>query len=337
MQTRRQFISGSISDTDSLSLAKPSDSLLITASRSAMAGEFEIDLNANQYPQGMECSLDALDEVTRLDEKLSFFRPNSVTSYLNVVAKTEAVEVDDEVFGFVRECVVLWRETGGAFDITAAPLWETWGFARRDGRLPSDTEISNALDAVCCGAIELDESAKTIRFRDERLRLNFGAVGKGFAIDAAGRTLLAGGIDDFLIHGSFSSILANGTQHNTNNESGWQVGIAHPLKRGQRLREIRLHNVAVGTSGTQQQFFVHRGKRYGHIIDPRTGQPSDSLIGVTVIAPTAMLADALSTAFFVMGPDATIEYCENHENIKALITIPVKKGGGYEIVEVGEI
>ena len=320
-----------------LPLEEPGEALLISASRKAMAGEFEIDLNAGQYPQGTERALDALDEITRLEEKLSFFRPNSMVSYLNAVAAAEPVAIDDELFQLLDACLELWHATNGAFDVTATPLWETWGFARRDGRLPSEAEIAAARESVGCDALKIDKSAQTVRFLKPGLRLNFGAAGKGYALDMAARSLRDGGIDDFLMHGGLSSVLACGTQKNDSGTAGWRVGVAHPMRRGQRLRELRLIDRAVGTSGTQQQFFHHRGKRYGHILDPRTGWPADKLLGVTVLAPSALLADALSTAFFVMGPEAALAYCAAHEEIAALLTVPVRRGCGYEILEAGEI
>ncbi|MDR0326713.1 MAG: FAD:protein FMN transferase, partial [Planctomycetaceae bacterium] len=102
----------------------------------------------------------------------------------------------------------------------------------------------------------------------------------------------------------------------------WRIGIAHPLRPGQRLRELTLNNVAVSTSDSQKQFFRHGGRRYSHLIDPRTGQPAEGVLSATVLAPTATLAELLSTAFFVLGAEKTADYCSHHPEISAVLAIP---------------
>ena len=103
---------------------------------------------------------------------------------------------------------------------------------------------------------------------------------------------------------------------------GWTIGISHPIRQGRRFAEVRLTHEALGTSGSQHQFFIHQGKRYSHIIDPRSGRPAEGVLMATVIAPTAALADALSTAFFVLRPEQTAEYCRHHPGIAALLVLP---------------
>jgi thiamine biosynthesis lipoprotein len=102
----------------------------------------------------------------------------------------------------------------------------------------------------------------------------------------------------------------------------WQIGIAHPLRAGQRLRELTLNNVAVSTSGSQKQFFRFGNRRYSHLIDPRSGQPAEGIFSATVLAPTAVLAELLSTAFFILGAEKTADYCSHHPEIAAVLTIP---------------
>jgi len=183
--------------------------------------------------------------------------------------------------------------------------------------------------------------------------LNLGAIGKGYALDRAADALTAGGVGDFLIHGGNSSVLARGGRISdfrfqisnledtvrANSEicnlkseiASWSVALRHPLKPDVRLAEFTLANQALGTSGSGTQFFHHQGKRYGHIIDPRSGWPAEQVLSATVIAPTAERADALSTAFYVMGLAAAAAYCERHPDVSALLVTQSKAAGGIEL------
>ena len=302
-------------------------SALLTVSREAMNAGFEVVFQRGRYPQGTEAALDALDEVERLEQVLSVFRFDSRVQYINLTAYEDPVPVDDELFGLIEQCQQLAAEMGGAVDITSGPLWKTWGFARRNGQVPSEAELQAALEKVDYRLIELDRAAKTVRLRKSGVELNFGCVGKGFALDVASEKLKSHHVDRFLLHGGMSSVLAVG--------SDWTVGVAHPMLLGKRLAEISLTDEAIGTSGSQQQFFRHRGRRYSHIIDPRTGQPAEGVLSVTVVAPTATLAELLSTAFFVMGPEKIDDYCSRNTNIAAVCVLPSTKGGGFTVRPFG--
>jgi thiamine biosynthesis lipoprotein len=150
--------------------------------------------------------------------------------------------------------------------------------------------------------------------------MNLGAIGKGYALDRAAEVLQDAGVEDFLLHGGRSSVLARGSNAAAElGAGGWTVSLEDPLRPGRTLAEFTLRNAALGTSGTAAQFFRHGGRRYGHILDPRCGQPAEGMFSATVVAPTAAEADALSTAFYVLGPDRTAEYCGRHPGIAALL------------------
>jgi thiamine biosynthesis lipoprotein len=195
------------------------------------------------------------------------------------------------------------------------------------------------LQLVSSQQLELDPQAGSVRLLHRGMALNFGAIGKGYALDRAAEALDAGGLHDFLIHGGNSSVLARGGRE-ANAECGirsaefedehsafrtphsafWTVALRHPRRPDVRRAEFVLCNQALGTSGSGTQFFHHQGQRYGHIIDPRTGWPADKVLSATVIAPTAEQADALSTALYVMGLDRAREFCAAHSEISALLT-----------------
>lgn len=308
-------------------------SYLVSVSRSAMACQFELVFNAGQYPNDTEAAVKALDLVEELESQLSYFRPTSQISRLNMLAADAPVEVDRELFDLVALALDLADQTRGALDITSAPLWEAWGFARRGGRTPSHAELSDALRHVGSHLVELDPVGRTIRFKSPGVRLSLGSLGKGYALDRAAEVLAASGIADFVFHGGQSSVLARGSERSERPEAGpsigWTVGVRHPLRLDQRIGEIRLRDRGLGTSGSTFQYFRRGGRRYGHILDPRSGMPADRVLAATVVAPSATLADALSTAFFVMGPEETAEYCAARPEIAALLVCPAKGGRGF--------
>ena len=302
---------------------------LLAVSRQAMAGEFEVSFDKTLYPWGTEIAIAALDEVQRLERKLSVFLPDSQVSYINKVAAFDPVPLDDELFELIRFCLDLSEQTGGAIDITSTPLWKLWGFADKKVRVPTASEIANALETVGSRFVELDDATRTIRFTRAGVQLNFGCVGKGLALDAASRVLENAEMRDFQIHGGLSSVLTRGNFRQ--NEPGWTLGVAHPVYPGQRLAEIRLVDESLGTSGSQKQFFLHQNRRYGHILDPRTGYPSEQTLMVTVVARSAMLADALSTAFYVMQPAEVEAYCTAHPDISTLLVLASEKSPQFEV------
>jgi thiamine biosynthesis lipoprotein len=142
-----------------------------------------------------------------------------------------------------------------------------------------------------------------VRFLRPGVEINPGAIGKGWAIDRAVESLAAAGVASVLVHGGQSSVRARGTQGPAvEGRHGWRVGLRHPLRPGRRLATITLDDRALGTSGSGTQFFIDRGRRVGHILDPRTGLPAEGVISATVLAESAADADALATALYVLGP-----------------------------------
>jgi FAD:protein FMN transferase len=334
-----------------------------------MAGEFEVCLNAGQYASGAEVAFAALDLLGPLEEQMSVFRPESEISRINLLAAEQPVEVEPRLFGLLEWAMQLHRETHGAYDITAGPLWEAWGFARRAGAVPSAEQLAEARSRVGGHFVELDSQHRTIRFLRPGVKINLGSIGKGYAVDRCAERMRAAGIGDFLLHGGRSSVLARGSrglgqvgclpgrpdgqsavqpdcpsapQCNAAGPSlaplaapGWTVGIRDPLHPDRRLGAVCLRDRALGTSGSQFQSFRHQGRRYGHILDPRTGWPAEGVLSATVLAPTASAADALSTAFFVLGPRAALEYCRHHSHIAAVLVCPSERAPGWEIHSAG--
>ncbi len=292
-----------------------------------MAGEFEVCFPAEDWPQGTQLAMDALDVVEELESQLSFFRPDSQISRINALAADGPVEVEPWLFELLALAMRVYEESEGAYDITATPLWEAWGFARRAGRMPSEAELAEARRNVGGHLVELDPARHTIRFRRPGVRISLGSLGKGCALDRCRQRLAGSGMGDFLLHGDQSSVLAQGP--------AWEVGLRSPDPPERRLGVIRLLDRALGTSGVQFQSFRHQGRRYGHLMDPRTGWPAEGVLSTTVVAPTATLADALSTALFVMGPAQALDYCRSHPEIGVIVVGPGPYSGDIEVQVAG--
>ena len=339
--TRREFLQGKAA-ADALadvgrSGASPSelpeprgDAYLVKVARRAMACQFEVFLNAGQYAFDTQTALAALDLVDRLEDQLSVYREHSEISRLNRRADDEAMAVEPRLFALLEKALQIHAETAGAYDITAGPLSRVWGFMHRAGAIPTPEALAAARQCVGSQWVRLDPDAVTARFMKEGIEINLGSIGKGYALDRCAEVLEAAGIHDFLLHGGNSSVLARGTHGGLASEQGWRVGVRNPLRPDRRFGELLLHDRALATSGSGTQFFMHDGRRYGHILDPRSGWPADGVLTTSVLAPTAAEADALSTAFYVMGPSVTQQYCQHHEYVSAVMLCPGKRAGSIE-------
>jgi FAD:protein FMN transferase len=301
---------------------------LVSYGRRAMACEWEVLLNYHEQALGTPPALAALDLIEELEAQLSVFRETTEISLLNKLAAKQPVEVEARLFQLLLQAAMIWQETEGAFDITSGPLTKVWGFYLRQGRLPSNDEIHDALSKVGMPHVVLDPNTRTVRFSKPGIELNLGSIGKGYALDRCAELFATANVPNFLLHGGNSSLLARGGQ---GQGDCWWIGIRDPLRSERRLFEVAVRNRAIGTSGAAVQFFVHRGKRYGHILDPRNGWPANQMLSVTVLAPTAALADALATAFYVLGPAGTRQYVAEHPDVAAMLFIGGEKSGTWDV------
>lgn len=370
---RREFFSGkaaaeTLADAITSHAVQPSakspdiDPPIVHVTRRAMATDFELQFPDDPKRNYTELALEAFDELERVEQQLSFFRPTSDVSRINLLGDKQPVEVEAGLFELLALGMELFRETGGAWDMTSTPLWQVWGFAKRKGRIPTATEIDEAMSRVGTQHIELDAARRTVFFRQPGIKLSFGSVGKGYALDRCAALLIAGGLSNFLLHAGQSSILARGGMEKgtgaffSANSAGqaetlaikstfaaeknahvpffWPIGLPDPMARKRRIGEIALGDRALGTSSSRFQSFRHEGKLYGHILDPRTGRPAERVLSATALAPLATLADALSTAFYVLGPEGTREYCVRHPEISAILLIPSANAAGCDVAAV---
>ncbi|TWU28578.1 FAD:protein FMN transferase [Bythopirellula polymerisocia] len=299
----------------------PSDPAMhVRASRRAMACEFAV-----QYHQAdrkvANAFMDAFDLIEAVEDQLTIYRPESTVIDINKQAANGPVEVDPDLLGLLEQCMCLFQETNGAFDITSTPLSRVWGFLKRTGQIPNEEELAEALSHVDTSKIELSGQEKTIQFLQPGIEINFNSIGKGYALDRVAQFLDEQGASDYLWHGGSSSILARGCNRASLDEY-WTIGLRHPLEPHRHIAEFHLRNRSLGTAGGATQYFEAAGKKFGHILDPRTGWPAEGIFTATVLAPTAAEADALATAFYVSGVEGAAEYCANHAEVGAVLVCP---------------
>jgi thiamine biosynthesis lipoprotein len=289
-----------------------------------MACEFSVILNPGNR-DSLQPAGDVLELIHEIESWLSVYRATSLISMVNRQAAAEAVHVQRPLFDVLQKSVELHQQTGGAFDVATGALIGLWRQCRSEQRVPEPAEVEQVLASCGSQHLLLDESTVSVRFAADGLQLDPGAIGKGYALDQSCNWLQAtdGAPDSFLLHGGHSSLLARGKH---NGLSGWPVGIGNPLLTQKRLGTVLLKNQAMSTSGSNIQFFRHQGQRYGHILDPTTGWPVEGMLSVTVLADSAAVADALSTAFFVLGVENALKCCDNLENVGAIL-IPFPEGG----------
>ncbi|MEQ9410216.1 MAG: FAD:protein FMN transferase [Fuerstiella sp.] len=329
-KTRRDFLTPGAGDQTAAvggldaRLEPPVGGSTIRVATRAMACEFSVIMNPGAHEQVTAVG-DVLEMIHTIEGWLSVYRPNSEISRVNRLGATEPVRVERPLFELLQTAQRLSDQTDGAFDMAAGAQISLWRRCRAEDRIPSQAERDEAVCHSGARHVRLDDSSNSVSFDIAGLQLDPGAIGKGYALDEAASWLqkLDHGPDAFLVHGGHSSLVARGEHHG---QPGWPVGIGNPLFTKRRLGTVLLSNSAMSTSGSNIQFFRHQGRRYGHILDPRTASPVDGMLSVTVFAESAAIADALSTAFFVLGVEKAKKCCDNLSGVGAIL-IPFPERG----------
>jgi FAD:protein FMN transferase len=313
-----EYEASGVSRRDLLTLTPPPSAARsdywIRIHRTAMACRFEVTL-ASGDERHLGAAHAALDEVDRIEDALTWFRPASALSVLNRTAAAEPVKVHEDLFGLLGLARDLHGRTEGAFDVTSAPLSRCWGFMRREGRLPARREIAAARASVGMDGVTLDAARRTVHFLRPGMELNLGSIGKGYALQRIAALLAARGVRHALLSAGGSSVVALGGRG-----AGWTVDLRSRQAGRDRLARLHLRNAALATSGAGEQSFEVDGTRYGHVIDPRTGWPASGVLSASVVTSDGATADALATAFLVGGVDLARRYCAAHAGTLAFVT-----------------
>lgn len=256
-------------------------------------------------------SVIAFTEIRRIEGLLSKYIPESEVSKLNQLG---ALKVSPETFFVIKKSKEFAKASSGAFDITAARLVDLWGFTDQKYRLPQEQEIQQVLKLIGSDNIILQNRDNVVKFTLPRVKIDLGAIAKGYALDCAVAKLKEKGIDSCLIN-------AGGQVFCLGNKYGkpWKIAIKDP-RSDAVINVLKLSDQSASTSGDYEQFFIKDNKRYSHIFDPRTGNPADSgLASVTVVAPDGLTADALSTAIFVLGKEKGMELAKKFPQVKVYL------------------
>ena len=283
-------------------------------SHKAMATTFEIFIVHADSQYAAQAARAAFDELDQLEAELSRFIENSDISRINNLTANQPLLIGLSAFECLQLSVRICAETNGAFDITIGSLMDCWVGGDKAGRSPSKERLNIARQQTGLHLIELDEAQHTVTLQTSPIQADLGGIGKGYAIDQMAGLLRDWSIDSVLIHGGYSSVLALGAPPGT---KGWPITLSNPGNHKQILAYISLRDRALSGSGLQ------KGR---HIIDPRSGQPVDGKIATWACAPTAVTADALSTAFMVMSPDEVRQYCLHHSDTLAMILVKQQNG-----------
>ena len=238
----------------------------------------------------------AFAEIKRIEDLLSKYKQDSEISRLNRLGK---LNVSSDTLYIIKDAKKFWLASDGAFDVTVGPLMDIWGFTDKVCKLPNKSKVTETLKLVGFDKVVIEETNRQIKFRLAGMKVDLGAIAKGYSVDCAVKKLKEAGINSCLIN-------AGGDIYCLGDKFGkpWNVAIQNP--RGKDvITYLQLKDKAVATSGDYEQYFIKRHKRYAHIFNPKTGYPADSgVISATVIASDCTTADALATSIFVLGKQA---------------------------------
>jgi thiamine biosynthesis lipoprotein len=291
-----------------------------------MATRFELLLYGDDATYLRAAGEEALDEIERLEEQLSFYRASSEISDLNARAAREPVPVDPRLFRLLQRAKALSEATEGAFDVTVGPLMRCWGFIGGTGRLPDPDELAAARAVVGMRRVELDEDACTVRFLAAGVTLDLGGIGKGHALERAACLLTEAGITSALLHGGTSTVVAIGAPPG---EAHWSVAFQHPRDPDQQVAVVTLRDEALSVSAAHGKAFEADGRLLGHVIDPRTGQPVAGAQLAAVAMTSATDSDALSTALLTLGETWLSRFRERWPEARAWVVgecVPTASG-----------
>lgn len=301
----------------------------------AMGTVFEFTLYTRPGDAGTDeigrIAEEAFVAVDELDARLSTWRGDSLVTYVNQHAAFGPVPVSADLIELINYCKNINEQTKGAFDPTVGPLLEIWGFHKKKNQIPDKIQIRIALSRVGLAEVLVDKKERTVHLGLEGMRLDFGAVGKGLALDVAAGVLREHGVTSALLNAGTSTVLALGVPPG---EPGWKVRVRDPYDKEKWLDEVVLRDEALSTSGSYEKFVEVDGKKYCHIFDPKTGQPVEDMLSATAIARDGKESDALSTAFFVLGVEKTRAYCRNHDGVRAILG-PMAEPGAVRAVRIG--
>lgn len=280
-----------------------------------MGSRFDITVVANDSTTANYYIDLAVAEITRIERLISSWDDNSQTAEINRNAGVREVKVDRELIELIQRAIVISKLTDGAFDISYASMDKIWRFDGTMTEMPSAEEIKASVAKVGFKNIIVNKEQSTVFLKLSGMKIGFGAIGKGYAADKAKALLLGKGVSGGIIN-------ASGDMNTWGKQAKgeeWKIAITNPMDKNKVFAILPLQEGAVVTSGNYEKFVSFEGKRYTHIIDPRSGYPSSGIISASVFAPSAELADALATSVFVMGIEVGLNRINQLPKVECII------------------
>lgn len=293
----------------------PAQDDLSRQSRIVMGSAAEIQVYHSDRTVAERAVNAALDEMQRVDRLLSHYRQDSELSRMNREAAKAPFPASRELYEFVKRCRAYFDETAGTFDPTVGPLVRAWGFFTLRPARPSAQDAAAARARSGFDKVHLDDDSRSVTYAVDGVELDPGGIGKGYAVDRAAVVLRQFGISSALISAGGSTLLALG---HPPDRDGWIAGITDPATPSRLLRTVMLRDNALSTSGISEKRVQIDGQVYGHIIDPRTGEPGKAMCQVTLLAATATDSDALVKAAFLLPRASVVRMFGRPQGVHAL-------------------
>ncbi|MGM9477204.1 FAD:protein FMN transferase [Pedobacter sp. GSP4] len=281
-----------------------------------MGNRFEFTVIAEHEQEGNVAIDAAIDEVRRIEYLLTTFSDLSQTSLINEHAGLSPVKVDEEVINLLERSIRISEITDGAFDITYGSIDKRlWNFDQNMTSLPDEATALKSVGLIDYRNVVLNRDKSTVFLKSKGMRIGFGGIGKGYAADRAKLVLQKLGIKSGIVNAA-GDLITWGTQ-----ASGhpWTVGIADPEQTNRPFSALKISDMAIATSGSYEKFVTINGKRYSHTIDPKTGLPVSGVKSVSIICPSAELADALATPVVVMGVKIGLELINQIKQVACIV------------------
>ncbi|WP_341876510.1 FAD:protein FMN transferase [Defluviitalea saccharophila] len=261
--------------------------------------------------------------VQEIENKMTVNKEKSEVILINENSGINSVQVSPDTFYVIQKAKKYSDLSGGAFDLTVEPIVKLWGIGTENARVPKQEEIDALLGLVDYNDVVLDESTNQVKLNREGQAIDLGAIAKGYAGDEVKKILKEHGIKTAFVNLG-GNVVTLGSKLDG---SPWRIGVQNPLdERGKHIAVIEVVDETLVTSGNYERYFIEDGKRYHHIIDPKTGYPAEAgIISSTIVTNSSIDADALSTSVYVLGLEKGMELIESLENVEAVIVTEDKK------------
>ncbi|MEZ4978307.1 MAG: FAD:protein FMN transferase [Chitinophagales bacterium] len=256
-----------------------------------------------------------IQEVYRIECFLSSWKDSSETSAINRNAGKQAVKVSLELYDLLLRSKKISALSNGYFDVSFASINKLWQFNQQEQLAPDSALVKQSIQKINYKNIVLDSVSSSVFLLEEGMKIGFGAIGKGYAADRAKELMKNLGAESGVVNAG-GDVLAWGTKLDG---SLWTIGIADPAHKNEILSTIEIDNFAIVTSGDYERYLTIKEERYGHIINPKTGYPVKGVLSVTVLAPTAELADALATTIFILGEEEGIALANHLKGVECIL------------------